>query len=96
MKPWYLFSTDDLDLGTKKKKKKEKKKKKRSKHKEYACEIWKLYHLFFKSNGQYLSFFCRQTKRTNRQAKNHMYWGIKINVTTQENFGLLRIEGPWT
>ena len=53
--PWYLTLTltDDLDYGTKERD---------LPQGIYICDIWKLYHLPFKSYGQCISF-CGQTNR---------------------------------
>ena len=61
--PWYLTLTltDDLDFVTKKK---------RFYPKEYKCEIWKLYHLPFKSYDQCNFFMYKQTDRRTDQKLN--------------------------
>ena len=64
MWPWYMTLNliDGLDHGTTE----------RAYNKEFACEIWKLCYLPFKSYCQSQSFFFRTDKRTNRRGKNYI------------------------
>ena len=55
---------------------------------EYACQIWSMYLLVFKSNGQCLGLFCHkvtepQTDRTKSRCPGIPFWGHKNGLYIQ-------------